>query len=69
MSHVHLMKWQCHMSLSHVFPNVTYQIYEKAMSHVTIIFSPSRMSLSPMSHVVFKKWPCRPVDFRGPGRL
>ena len=23
------------------------------------------MSLSPMSHVEFKKWPCRPVDFRG----
>ena len=25
------------------------------------------MSLSPMSHVKFKKWPCRPVDFRGQG--
>ena len=25
------------------------------------------MSLSPMSHVEFKKCPCRPVDFRGQG--
>ena len=25
------------------------------------------MSLSPMSHVKFKKCPCRPVDFRGRG--
>ena len=25
------------------------------------------MSLSPMSHVEFKKVPCRPVDFRGQG--
>ena len=25
------------------------------------------MSLSPMSHVEFKKWPCHPVDFRGQG--
>ena len=23
------------------------------------------MSLSPMSYVEFKKWPCRPVGFRG----
>ena len=30
------------------------------MSHVT-------MSLSPMSHVEFKKCQCRPVDFRGQG--
>ena len=25
------------------------------------------MSLSPMSYLEFKKWPCRPVDFRGQG--
>ena len=25
------------------------------------------MSLSPMSHVELKKWPCHPVDFRGQG--
>ena len=37
------------------------------MSHVTIYFSPFLMSLSPMSHVEFKKWSCRPVDFRGQG--
>ena len=27
------------------------------------------MSLSPMSHVEFKKSSCRPVDFRGQGQL
>ena len=35
------------------------------MSHVTIIFTP--LSLSPMSHVEFRKVSCRPVDFRGQG--
>ena len=39
------------------------------MSHVTIILRTYRMSLSPMSHVEFKKRPCRPVDFRGQGPL
>ena len=67
MSHVDFKKWQCHMSLSLIFPNVTCRIYEKAMSHVTVISSPCRMSLSPMSHVEFKKVPCRAVDFRGQG--
>ena len=38
---------------------------EVAMSHVTIIFSPCHMSLSPMSRVEFKKCPCNPVDFGG----
>ena len=28
---------------------------------------PCRMSVSSMSHVEFKKWPCRPVEFRGLG--
>ena len=27
------------------------------------------MSLSPMSHAEFEKWPCRPVDLRGQGPL
>ena len=67
MSHVDFKKWQCCMSLSLIFSNVTCQNQEKALSHVTIIFSPCRMSLSPMSHVKFKKCPCRPVDFRGQG--
>ena len=35
------------------------------MSHVTIIVTPCRMSLSSMSHVESKKMLCRPVDFRG----
>ena len=25
------------------------------------------MSISSMSHVDFKKWPCRPVEFKGQG--
>ena len=54
MSHVDFKKCQCRMSLS-------------PMPHVTVIFSSCRMSLSPMSHVELKKWPCRPVDFRGQG--
>ena len=65
MSHVDFKKWQCRMSLSHIFPNVTCQIQEKAVSHVAIMFSLGRMSLSQMSNVEFKKWPCRPVEFRG----
>ena len=37
------------------------------MSHVTLILSPCRMALGPMTHVEFKKVPCHPVDFRGQG--
>ena len=65
MSHVDFKKLQCRISLSLIFPNVTCQIYEKATSHVIIIVSPCRMSIIPMLHVEFKKWPCRPVNFRG----
>ena len=32
-----------------------------------IFYPPCRMSLSPMSHVEFKKYQCRPVNFRGQG--
>ena len=32
--------------------------------HVTNIFP---MSMGSMSHVDFKKWPCRPVEFKGQG--
>ena len=28
---------------------------------------PCRMSIGSMSHVEFKKWPCRPVEFKGQG--
>ena len=67
MSHVDFMKGQCCMSLSLVSPNFTCQIEEKVMSHVTLIFSLCRMSLSPLSYVGFKKWPYRLVDLRGQG--
>ena len=35
---------------------------EDISSHVTILMV---MSLGPMSPVDFKKWPCRPVEFKG----
>ena len=35
------------------------------MSHVNIIVSPCRMSISPVSHVEFKKLPSRSVEFKG----
>ena len=65
MLHVDFKKCQCRMSLSLMYAHVKCQIYEKAMSHVTIILSPCHMSLSLMSQVDFKKCPCHPVDFRG----
>ena len=34
---------------------------------MSLIFFP--MSIGSMSHVDFKKWPCRPVDFKGQGPL
>ena len=50
----------CHMS------NLTKIIKKKKKKkNGTIIVSPCHMSLSPISHVEFKKCPCRPVDFRG----
>ena len=58
------------MAMSHVsvaffsfFQNVTCQIKDRAMSHVTILFT--HMSLSLMSHVKFQNCPCSRVDFRG----
>ena len=67
MSHVDFKKCQCRMSLSRIFRNVPFQIYEIAMSHVTTFLVPCPMLISPMLHVKFMKWPCRPVDFRGQG--
>ena len=54
MSPMKFNEWQYHMSLLLIFPNVTCQILETAMSHVTIILTPCRMSLSLMSHVELK---------------
>ena len=68
---------QCRMSILR-YGNIAYpcRLFHQ-MSHiefknrprVTIFFSPCRMSLSRMSHVKFKKCPCRPVGFRGQGPL
>ena len=67
MSHVDLKK----MAMSHVLVAYFTQCHMSNLriGYVTIMFSPCRMSLSPMSHVEFKKCPCRPVDFRGQGPL
>ena len=51
MLHVYSKKWQCRMSLSLIFSNVTCQIKEKSMLHVPLFVSPCRMSLSPMSNI------------------
>ena len=67
MSNVDFKKCQCRLSLSLISRNVTCRIKEIAMSNVTIIFSPCRVSLSSMLHVEFKRCSCRHVDFRGLG--
>ena len=64
MSHVDFKKRQCRMSLSLIFPDVPYRIYEIRMSLVVIFFA-CRMSVGFMTRVNFKKWPCHRVDFRG----
>ena len=51
MSHVDFKKLKCHMSLLLIFPHVAFEF--KKMPHVLIMFSPSRISLSSMSHVEF----------------
>ena len=53
---VEFKKWQFRMSLSLIFPNVTCQIKEKAMSHVTI-------TVTPLSHVTIKAL-CRMSNLR-----
>ena len=53
--------------MSHVAPKMLscrMSNFRNAPCHVTIFIA---MSLSPMSHVDFKKWPCRRVEFRGQG--
>ena len=58
MSHVIVAYFpQCHMS--NLREGYVY-------CHYYIIFNPlSYVTIGPMSHVEFKKCPCRPVDFRG----
>ena len=56
-----------HVSVAYLFPCQMSNLRKGYMSHGTIIFSPCRMSLSLVSHVEFKKCPCRLVDFRGLG--
>ena len=51
--------------LSLIFHHVACRVFEIAMLHINTIFLPlCRMSLSLMSHVEFKKKPCRCVEFR-----
>ena len=49
------------------YPMSHVKFKNRLCRHVTMIFSPCRMSRSPMSHVKLKKCPCRHVDFRGQG--
>ena len=66
---------QCHMSLLRNGNVTSLCCLFSTMSHVEIkrgicpmslhLYPPYHMSLSPMSHVEFKKWPCYPVDSRG----
>ena len=71
MSRVESKKWSCHMFLSYLCPmsplrcfHVTRQIVE--MPYVVSPFF-LVMSITPMSYVDFKKWPCRCVNFMGQG--
>ena len=71
MLHIDFKKSQCPMSLNLPcpmsplrYPNVASQFKEMAHVVSVILFY---MSLGSMSHVDFKKRPCRPVDFRGQG--
>ena len=67
MSPVDFKKCQCRMSLS-VFKALSPVDFKKWPCHMSLYFlKPCRMSLGPMSHVKFKKQPCRYVDFRGQG--
>ena len=43
--------------------------YELVKSHVTIIFKPCRCHLGICRPVEFKKYPCRPVNFKVRGPL
>ena len=68
MSHVDLKK----MAISHVsdayFPPCRMSNFRNGLVSCNYIFLPSyRMALTPMSHVEFKKSPCRHVEFRGQG--
>ena len=45
-----LKKWQCHMSLSLIFPNVTCRIEEMNMSHITTFLAPMSHVINPMSN-------------------
>ena len=71
MSRVEFKKWSCRMSLSYSCPmsplrccHVACRIQE--ISSVVSLFFLA-MSISPMSHVGFKKRLCRRVEFRGQG--
>ena len=67
MSHVDFKKWQCHMSLSLLFLYVICRIYETRMSYNYVSIFWTNLSHVTNPNVRFKKWPCRPVKFRGRG--
>ena len=69
-SRVEFKEWSCRMSLSYSCPMsplrcchvacLIYRPYAVALFFLV-------MSISPIWHVGFKKWPCRRVAFRGQG--
>ena len=53
--------------LCQLFPLYHTSHLRKGRVPYRYIFAPFSMSLNPMSHVEFEKYPCRPVSFRGQG--
>ena len=70
MSYVNFKKCQCPLSL-YLHYQVDFKIAKCRLSNLrkahimSLIFFPA--SIGFMSHVNFKEWPCRPVDFNGQG--
>ena len=65
MSPINFKKCHCCMSLSLFLCPMSNLRNSRRMS--LYVWKPCRMSLSSMLPVEFKKLPCRPVKFRGPG--
>ena len=67
MSHVDFKKWHyfCTFHVEFQITKCRLSNLRKGPCHVTNIL----MSIGLMSHVNFKKRPCRPVDFKGQGPI
>ena len=71
MSHVDYEKWHtpcryfCNFHVDFKIANCRLSNSRKGPCHVSNMFDV--MLISPMSHVDFRKYMCRPVDFNGQG--